>query len=227
MNTTNKINFISIEGSIGAGKSTLLQHVYLELQRRGLGEDRVYTVPESIDEWNGVTDEGKTILQLFYQDKKKYAFAFQCLTLTTLFKNIRRVSEKHPDTIILSERSLYSNRFIFENMLYDSGDMSHIEHVIYEKMWNEYNRMMFQSITIYVNTDVKTCVNRIIQRQRPGEGEIPLKYLNELHVRHQNLIYALRQVENHKLVLFDGNLTVNTLGYNTRVNELVDLVTVL
>ena len=101
MNTTNKINFISIEGSIGAGKSTLLQHVYLELQRRGLGEDRVYIVPESIDEWNGVTDEGKTILQLFYQDKKKYAFAFQCLTLTTLFKSIRRVSEKHPDTIIL------------------------------------------------------------------------------------------------------------------------------
>ena len=64
---------ISIEGNIGAGKTTILE----ELKTRMGNSSYIKFVKEPVDIWETVRDEdGKTILEKFYEDSKKYAFQF-------------------------------------------------------------------------------------------------------------------------------------------------------
>jgi len=118
---------ISIEGNIGSGKSTLLKKIrdfYPE----------IITIQEPVDEWNTIVDEhGKTILELYYSDQKKWAFAFQMMAFITRAKNLREAVEKNPDKLIIIERSVYTDKYVFATMLRDSGIMNDVEFSIYSR----------------------------------------------------------------------------------------------
>ena len=79
---------VSIEGNIGSGKSTLVK----ELQRRF--SDKWDFVNEPVDEWVALkNEEGKSLIELFYEDKKKYSYMFQnyaYITRMRKFMKIRR-----------------------------------------------------------------------------------------------------------------------------------------
>ena len=73
---------ISIEGNIGSGKSTLLNLLKEKYN------DKVIFVDEPVSEWNDVKDNDKSVLDLFYQDKKTYSFTFQVLAYINRLKKI-------------------------------------------------------------------------------------------------------------------------------------------
>jgi ABC-type glutathione transport system ATPase component len=67
------VKLVSIEGNIGAGKSTLVK----TLQNRYSDRDDIYFLQEPVDLWEKIKDkDGKNMLQKFYANPKKYAFAF-------------------------------------------------------------------------------------------------------------------------------------------------------
>jgi deoxyadenosine/deoxycytidine kinase len=67
------MTLISIEGNIGAGKSTLIETLKTKFSN-------VVFVDEPVDEWSTVTDkDGTTVLEKYYADQKRYAFAFQMM----------------------------------------------------------------------------------------------------------------------------------------------------
>ena len=67
---------VSLEGNIGGGKSTLLQ----KMREKYSNSENVVFVDEPVSEWDSITDEnGTPMLQLFYQDQQKHAFAFQMI----------------------------------------------------------------------------------------------------------------------------------------------------
>jgi deoxycitidine kinase/deoxyguanosine kinase len=67
------MTLISIEGNIGAGKSTLIETLKTRFPN-------VVFVDEPVDVWSTVTDkDGTTILEKYYADQKRYAFAFQMM----------------------------------------------------------------------------------------------------------------------------------------------------
>ena len=165
---------ISIEGNIGAGKSTIIN----QLIKENL-DPQIIILQEPVDMWESVKHEGETMLQKFYNDQDKYAFAFQIMAFTTRLKLIKDTINQNPDAkIILCERSLEADREIFAKMLNKDGVIEPILYQIYEMYFQDSVDTMYQlSGMIYLNTPPDVCSKRILKRNRDGESNIPLSYL--------------------------------------------------
>ena len=172
----------SIEGNIGSGKSTLI-----ELLKKS-NEKFIY-LPEPVNIWNKIKDSnGVTILEKYYQDQERYAFPFQMMAYITRLSCIREAINSAPeDAIIITERSIYTDREIFAKMLHDSGKIEDICYSIYLRWFDEFSESKLHGI-IYVQTTPETCLSRIEHRNRKGEETIPLSYLKNCHRYHENWI---------------------------------------
>ena len=114
---------LSIDGNIGSGKSTL----YADLQVYYANNPDICFVPEPVDEWSKIVDhQGTPILTNLYKDTSKYAFRFQMMAYISRLVILKQALTKGYD-IIISERSLNTDRNIFAKMLYDDGKICEVE----------------------------------------------------------------------------------------------------
>lgn len=178
-------SLVSIEGNIGAGKSSFLKI----LQEKYKGRTDILFIQEPVDIWETVKDskDGQNILQKYYQNPVKYAFAFQVLAFTTRLQLIKRaISESSPDCkVILMERSLDADHRIFAKMLLDDHILEPIEFQIYEMMAKEDLREYSVNKILWLNTSAEECMNRIRVRGRIGEENISNEYLEKCDVCHR------------------------------------------
>jgi deoxyguanosine kinase len=173
--------FFTIEGNIGSGKSTLLEHLktYFNKQKINVGY-----VDEPVNDWAQIVDsEGKTILEKYYADQTRYAFAFQMMAYITRLVNIKKSLALKHDVIIL-ERTMITDREVFAKMLYDDGKMSDVEYQIYNKWFNAFTADIPEMHYIYVKTTPSVSLNRIAIRNRTGEA-IPIEYLVKCDKYHE------------------------------------------
>jgi deoxyadenosine/deoxycytidine kinase len=200
------VKIFSIEGNIGSGKSTIIKR----LQENFEG---IIYLPEPVDLWNQIKDsQGVTILEKFYKDKKGYSFSFQMMAYITRFNQIKKViNESPPDSIIITERCLYTDRYVFAKMLYDTGFMEEIEYTIYNSFFEEIKI----SGIIYIKTTPEICSARIVHRGRKGEESINLDYLKDCHQYHEDW---LNNFEISKIVL-DGNFQIDINFINEFVKK--------
>ena len=213
---------VSIDGNIGSGKSTtwdMLKDAYK-------GRDDVYFVEEPVDSWHDIKDsEGVPILTNFYKDHKTYAFRFQMMAyisrLALLRKTVRENSSRC--RIIITERSVDTDRNIFAKMLYDSGDIAHDEYTIYNMWFDEFIRDLPVSGLVYIRADPETCMERIMKRGREGET-IPLKYVQQCHNYHEAWING-EQTTCKKLVI-DANPEIDVTATH-RVEQIMQFIDTL
>jgi deoxyadenosine/deoxycytidine kinase len=189
MNQNNNIQIISIEGNIGSGKSTLLENLKIYYK----DNKNVIFLKEPVDEWSKITDEnGVTILEKFYADQKKYSFSFQMMAYISRLKLLRdtlnEIKNSEKNYIIITERSLYTDKMVFAKMLYDTDKIEHINYQIYLNWFNTFAEEFPLNKIIYVNTSPENCHNRINKRSRDGEDNIPLEYLESCHNYHENML---------------------------------------
>ena len=187
---------LSIEGNIGAGKSTLLKSIpdYPWLVK----------VQEPVDLWSKIKDsvDGETILTKFYKDPAKYAFAFQILAYSTRLSIIRNVIKDNPAAkVILCERSLETDRFIFAKMLYDDGKIDNVSYQIYQNLFDTNPLEIPLSGVLYLDIDAEICNSRIKNRAREGEDSIPLEYLKSCEKYHRDwldssILYPVKKIDN-------------------------------
>lgn len=176
---------ISIEGNIGSGKSTLLQQLEIYCENN----KKIVFLKEPVDEWTQIKDsDGENILEKFYRDPHKYAFAFQIMAHATRLSNLKRVIKENPDCeTIICERSLESDKNVFANMLYNEGKIDAVCYQIYNLNFAE-NKEYAVDRVIYVETDPEICFQRIAKRARSGESSIPLDYLQKCDEYHKTWI---------------------------------------
>jgi deoxyguanosine kinase len=189
---------ISIEGNIGSGKSTLVKILKEELKN----DDRFIFIPEPVDEWLKITDSnsGENILSKFYQNQEKYSFPFQVLTFTSKLKLIKDALQKNSDKIIITERSVYTDKEVFAKMLFNDKKIDEICYQIYFAMFNEFlDDTTDLDKIIFVNTEHNICHKRVNKRNRNGE-KIELEYLEKCGSYHQNWLLELNNV-----LVLDGN----------------------
>ena len=191
---------ILIEGNIGSGKSTLLQILKEKYRERS----DVHFVDEPVSEWMTIRDQGKSILELFYEDKEKYSFTFQILAYITRLRLLLNVVEKHPDEIIICERSIFTDKFVFAKMLKEQGFIDEIQWQTYNYWFDTFKEKVSASFVIYVNTQPDICFERIKKRNRDGESDIPLEYLEHCHRLHQEWL-EVKDCE-QKVITFNGNV---------------------
>jgi deoxyadenosine/deoxycytidine kinase len=188
--TFSNLQIISIEGNIGSGKSTLLE----QLRNHFVNNESIIFLQEPVDEWAKIQDEnGVTMLEKFYQNQKKYSFAFQMMAyisrLAALKKAVDSVSkQENHKTVIITERSLFTDKMVFAQMLYDSGDIEHIEHQIYLQWFDTFATEYPITKIVYVKTAPEICHFRILKRSRTGENCIPLEYLDKCHLYHEKMM---------------------------------------
>jgi deoxyadenosine/deoxycytidine kinase len=193
---------ISVEGNIGSGKSTLLK--YLKSNLKDINGYKVIYLQEPVNSWNEITDlDGKTIIEKFYADQHKYSFSFQMMAYITRLSQLKNAINSAPiNSIIITERCLYTDRNIFAKMLYDSNTMDHIEYTIYTKWFDEFIDYTKLTGLIYIETTPEVCVERIEKRARSGEELIPLSYLTSCHNYHNNWIMKDNPIDS---LVLDGN----------------------
>jgi deoxyadenosine/deoxycytidine kinase len=176
-------HIISIEGNIGAGKSTIIEH---------LKHCHNYVVvPEPVDQWATIVDkDGISILEHFYNSPKGWAFAFQMMAYISRLSLLKQTIKDNPTSIIITERSLHTDKYVFCKMLYDSGDINHIEYSIYLKWFDDFIAEVPIDSIIYMTSNTDVCMNRIKKRNRPGET-IDIDYLNKCDKYHTEWIESL------------------------------------
>lgn len=190
----------SIEGNIGSGKSTLVK----ELQKSvpNILDKKVVYVQEPVNEWSKIKDKkGETILEKFYADQHKYAFSFQMMAYISRLALLRNVVRENPDAIIITERSVFTDREVFAKMLYDEGKIEDIDYQIYLKWFDEFIEEIPITGLIYVTTTPEKSKQRVDLRARVGES-IPLPYLQRCHDYHESWIKNIKK----QVCLFNGNV---------------------
>ena len=221
---------VSIEGNIGSGKSTLLAN----LRKHYKDEAHIVFLKEPVDEWEKIKDEnGITILEKFYANQEKYSFPFQMMAyvsrlkvLRDTLKNIRQVDNKK--TIIITERSLYTDKMVFAKMLYDSGKIEHINYQIYLNWFDTFSEEFPVHKIVYVKTLPENCHSRIMKRARDGEANIPLDYLNSCNEYHNHMLdTSANHCVCHDQLVLDGNIDIyeNEKQLNEWINEIHQFIT--
>jgi deoxyadenosine/deoxycytidine kinase len=169
---------VSVDGAIGGGKTTLLEHLRGELPD-------VEIVLEPVGEWMRLKDaSGKSLLELFYEDKKRWAYTFQNCAILTRLRTILAAMKTTTKRVILTERSVLTDRYVFAEMLKEDGTLDPLEWELYMTWFNTFAADLPIKGVVYLTTGVGTCAERIVRRGRAGEEHIPLDYLAALDAQH-------------------------------------------
>lgn len=211
----------TIEGNIGSGKTTILRDInqYCKFDKKHI------VIYEQVQEWSQMKDDNNVdILSLFYKDKQKYSYIFQSYVLFSRINHMLETVKKNPDSIIICERSHFTDLYVFALALYESKDISEIEW----KVYNEWHRKLREllSITIvgiiYINTDSDVCHHRMKLRNRTGEEGVPLDYLKILEEKHNKWLLDRPVIDSTKKwfsVHKDSIIPVLTLNGNVDVYD--------
>lgn len=227
------IKIISIEGNIGSGKSSLLSNLKTYLSNEKIIIFLKEPVDEwsRIKDKNGVT-----ILEKFYADQDKYSFSFQMMAYISRLKilkdTIMQIKETQnelikkrfdqmyinydeqekicdfnlPQYIIITERSLFTDKMVFAKMLYDTGKIEDINYQIYLNWFDTFAGEFPINKIIYVRADPEVCYERIGVRNRDGEDNIPIEYLKSCHEYHEKMLdKTSRECVCKNQLIIDGN----------------------
>lgn len=206
---------ISVDGNVGAGKST-----FLEAIKESFPD--VEIVLEPVGEWMRLKNaEGKSLLELFYEDKRRWAYTFQNCAILTRLKIIRETAASTKKRIILTERSVLTDRFVFAEMLRESGDIDAMEWKLYMNWFNSFAGELPVSGIVYLTTGVGTAAERIVKRGRHGEDHIPLDYLLALDRQHQKWLAGASQPVLRLSTEMGSSLSDNIAQLRSFINELV------
>jgi deoxyadenosine/deoxycytidine kinase len=197
---------VSVEGNIGSGKSTFVKSMEAAFAKKGVANMKMVFVQEPVNEWTQIKDnDGVDMLTKFYGNQEKYAFAFQMMAYISRLSLLKRAYEENSkNTIIVTERSVYTDRYVFAKMLYDSKKIEEVEYQIYLKWFNEFINELPVFAMVYLHTTPEVSHARVLKRAREGEA-IPLEYLKECFQYHEDWLSKEKSVlmidvsgKNHK-----------------------------
>ena len=204
----NMVCIISFDGNIGSGKSTTLEEYQRYVEKYGGcsgggyvgGYDgiglfhgissihQICFLDEPVHQWMKICDkEGVNILENLYKDTKAHAFKFQMMAYISRLALLRKAIRDPNIKLIVTERSVETDRHVFAKMLYDVGDISEDEFQIYTMWFDEFLDEVKLSGIVYVHASPDVCVERIKHRARPGEI-IHADYITRCHEYHESWI---------------------------------------
>jgi deoxyadenosine/deoxycytidine kinase len=192
---------ISVEGNIATGKSTLFEYI------KTLGLP-LYFVDEPVSDWLKIKDKNNiNALQCFYQDQKRNSFCFQVLAYITRLKKLMTAIQEHPNSIIISERCIETDKYVFAKMLYEAEYINSIEWETYNYWYNSFADISKVDLIIYIATEPEECFKRINTRNRMEESSISLDYLEQCHMKHEEWLNDT----SIPIVKINGNLSIEAI----------------
>ena len=115
----------------------------------------------------------------------------------TRLKHLKEAMKENKYKIIICERSLNTDKNVFAAMLYDNKIIDEIGYQIYTRWFDCFTDIIPETRYIYLRTNPDICSLRVKQRNRDGEENIPIEYLEQVHKYHE------------KWLNVDGDITLN------------------
>ena len=203
---------VTIDGNIGCGKSTIVSYLKLHFANycgSKSNDCKICFLQEPVSIWETICDEhGKSIITHFYENNERYSFVFQVMAYTSRLSLLKEALKENYD-VIISERSIYTDKFVFAKSLYDAKKMSLIEYIIYLKMFDEFSTIINKFKMVYIRTSPEICDLRVKRRGRLGET-IPLEYLQDCHHYHDVWLNNPTKIEQGEILVINGNEETNT-----------------
>ncbi len=161
---TNNKMFVAVAGNIGCGKTTLTKKLADRLGWRPMFE--------SVDDNPYLND--------FYTDMDKYSFPLQVYFLTHRFKAHREIESSMASSI--QDRTIYEDAHIFARSLYEQGKMTKRDFENYKSLYSTMVEYLSPpTIMIFLKRTTEKLMERIRQRGRGCEQEIPVDYIEKLN----------------------------------------------
>lgn len=207
-----------VEGNIGSGKSTLLRIIknYLKIE----------VVPESVKNWQSISQSKENLLDYFYKDPKRWAYTFQ--TYAFLTRALEQEKSIKSFNKLILERSIYADRYCFAKVCFELGYMSEFEWQLYKEWFEivESNLTIKPSGIIYLKADPNISYKRINKRNRPEESGITLDYINLIHQSHEAWIEFIKSNNFSPVLTISCNEDFeNNLDYQKRIaNDIIDFI---
>tara|TARA_B100001175_G_scaffold221406_2_gene188467 strand:- start:1476 stop:2183 length:708 start_codon:yes stop_codon:yes gene_type:complete len=213
MTETKQPIIISFDGNIGSGKSSVMKYFEKHFEKFCNLKTYHYKVcflQEPVSIWENIVDknDGKNVIEKFYENNQKYGFAFQMMAYISRLSLLKEALNQNYD-IIFTERSVFTDRNVFAKMLYDTKMINEIEYQIYNKWFDEFSNSIKKNKTVYIRTTPHTSERRIKKRARTGEN-ISLEYLQNCHYYHDIWLYSSGLIESGNVLIIDGNEETNT-----------------
>lgn len=190
--------FYVFDGIIGAGKTTYLKMLANRLNNRGV---KTKLILEPVNIWN---ETGA--LKYFYEDIPKNCYEFQTLTYATRIKSVIDAIYETPDaTIYLLERSIWTDRYIFMELLKPMvGELRMSMYNLWCDLWS-YLLPMKINKWVLLDTSLGESISRIKNRNRDGESDIDIEYQRKLYYKHTEFYDELK-VKNENVVIIPSYL---------------------
>ena len=218
---------ITIEGNIGVGKSTILHFLKKKINKLNMSD--IVFLQEPVGEWEKIKVNNITILEKFYEEPEKYAFSFQLMAFITRLVILQKAIEKNPNAIIISERCLLTDKYIFAQMLYDTEKIDSYSYQIYNLWFNYFFDKLPKHKHIYLKSSPNLITQRINNRKRSGENKIDIHYLAKCNTYHDNFFInnddLLVDINMDNIELFSNNLNdPRNQNYNNLINNITGVI---
>ena len=203
---------VSIDGNIGSGKSSVVR--YFEKNFAKFCASKGYTckicfLEEPVNVWESIKDEnGKGVIENFYENNERYSFAFQMMAYISRLSLLKEALKENYD-VIITERSIYTDKNVFAKSLYDCKKMNLIEYQIYSLLFDEFSTIIKTIKMVYIRTSPEICAMRVKTRARLGET-IPIQYLKDCHHYHDIWLNNPLKIEEGLVLVINGNEETNT-----------------
>jgi deoxyadenosine/deoxycytidine kinase len=163
---------ILIAGNIGSGKTSLTERIGERLAWR--------TAYESVADNPYLPD--------FYANMRQWSFHLQIYFLGHRAEQHMDLWEDPRSAII--DRSIYEDAFIFARALHQLGNMSELEYLTYQKVFQLVVRSLpAPSLLVYLKAPVPVLLERIRRRARSIETGISSDYLSLLDSFYEDWLY--------------------------------------
>jgi deoxyadenosine/deoxycytidine kinase len=170
---------------------------------------------EPVDRWRD--GFANNLFEMFYKDMQRWSFTFQIMAFVTRAKTWSEILEQvNADQVVL-ERSIHTDRNVFARNLYLVGAMTESEWNLYQHLWDflALNYTEEPDQIIYLRTPATVCHERIHERGRQEEQQIPLEYLQRLEDLHDEWL-----LEHPKAIVLDGTRRWNAVEIEQELNAL-------
>lgn len=195
---------VSVMSLIGTGKSTLVNK---------LASNNSYTVfEEPVD--------NNPFLSDYYKDPNRWSFTLQVYYLWERYKQVQEAFMKSMkgETVIL-DSSIYSD-FAFAMLQHDRGYFTDDEYNTYTNMHRIITaQTAYPNITIWLQLSPEQTLERIKERSRDCESEIPLKYLKSLNKAYQTVLEKLSKHTNIITIDATPNADIVYENVNQAINN--------
>ena len=220
---------VVVDGVIGAGKTTTIKEIEKRFDKinkdnknnENYKQVKVKAIYEPVELWKSIG-----ALEYFYKDISRNAYSFQTFTYITRIASVIDEIYDNPDAdIYILERSIWTDRYIFMELLKDS--ITDLEMAMYYQwcdMW-AYILPMRVDKWVLLNTSLDESLKRIAFRDRNGEKSgISVDYQTNLYKKHIEFYNKLK-TDGKPVVIIESNIMdENIIDNNEKIDNIIEKI---